>query len=227
MQRSAFLAPLLLAGSLALAGCGESATAPVASAENRPPSGMCAGPDSPLNYYCGEIDQPLDPGDVGGGGGGEPTGGGDSGGGGDAAGPFAPPVQPYFQAPNLPTYTGGAYPNVYYSCGQVTHPFFGFSNDVVRGTTIYVSGIVVPGTKMNWGIYNQAGQQVLTHLTQSAGNNCVVAHEPEGISTAGLAPGYYYLYASYMQLQQYYGVESSAGYSLTNSGKYVGALRVR
>jgi hypothetical protein len=113
----------------------------------------------------------------------------------------------------------------------VTHPFWGlgstFNNDITVGTTIYVSGIVVPGTQMNWGIYDQFGNQVKTHLTQNSRSNCVVHHEPEAISTAGMAPGYYYLYASYNGLTNYTPQQTSAGYTTPFGGRYVGPFRLR
>ncbi|HEX8362371.1 MAG TPA: hypothetical protein VF613_19790 [Longimicrobium sp.] len=163
---------------------------------------------------------PDDPGDGGGGGGG----------GGTAVEPFNPPPRPYFQAPNLPTYSGGVIGTLY-SCGQVTHAFWGlgstFNNDITVGTTIYVSGIVVPGTQMNWGIYDRFGNQVMTHLTQPARSNCVVHHEPEAISTSSMAPGYYYLYASYNGLTNYTPQQTSAGYTTPFGGTYVGVFRLR
>lgn len=160
--------------------------------------------------------------DDGGGGGG---GGGDTGGGGGTTDPFAPSSPPYLQA-DLPVYAYGPYGTLL-SCGQVTHAFWGFGNDITAGTIIYVSGIVVPHSQMVWGIYNQAGVRVAYHLTQSAGSNCVVAHEPEGISTAGWAPGYYYLYSSYNGLSMNGITETSYGYSIPIRGKYIGAIRVR
>lgn len=179
-----------------------------------------------------DIDQPIDDGggggvgDDGGGGGGGGTGGGSTG-----PGPFSPPPPPYYQAPNLPNYLGGS-GGVLYSCGQITHPIWSigntFDNDIPVGTTIYVSGVVVPGTKMNWGIYDQWGNQVRTHLTQPARSNCVVHHEPEYVSTYGLAPGYYYLYASYNGITGGPGsiYETSYGYAAGFTGKYVGPLRL-
>jgi hypothetical protein len=175
--------------------------------------------------------EPLDPidlGDGGDGGGGGETGGGETGGGTPTVGPFNPPPRPYLFAPNLPVHLAGP-GGTWLSCGQITHAYWGFGNDVTRGTVIYVTGVVVPHSRMNWGIYNQAGQLVKTHLTREAGSNCVVAHEPEGVSTADLAPGYYYLYASYNGLSPVGAGpwESSGGYAFGIPGKYVGALRVR
>lgn len=151
-------------------------------------------------------------------------GGGWGGGGGTTIPPFNPPAPPYIFAGNL-TAPG---PLVgYYQCGQVTHAFWGFSNDVTAGTIIYLTGVVAPNTPMHWGIYNQYGQLVRDHWTQNSRDNCVVHHEPEGVSTAGLAPGYYFLYASYVQITNSVGIESSYGWTQSTLGKYVGPLRVR
>jgi len=152
-------------------------------------------------------------------------GGGGGGGGGTTTDPFAPGTPPYYQA-DLPMYAYGTYGELL-SCGQVTHAFWGFSNDVTAGTTIYVTGVVVAHSQMVWGIYNQAGVRVAYHVTNSAGSNCVVAHEPEGISTAGWAPGYYYLYSSYNGLSMNGITQTSYGYSTPYPGKYIGAMRVR
>jgi hypothetical protein len=125
----------------------------------------------------------------------------------------------------------GVMGGTWYECGQVTHVFWSlgstWSEDITRGTTLYVTGVVVPRTRINWGFYNAAGQRVKTHLTQPARDNCVVHHEPEAVSTWDLTPGYYYLYASYNGLEYYYGVESSFGYAMGYVGKYVGVLRIR
>lgn len=223
MQRSTRRFLSLLAGSAVLAGCGDQIVGPQASAAAR--AALSCEELIPYSYslysVCnpGEL-EPVDPLDPGNGGGGTPP---------TPPPPFAPPPAPYLVAP-LAVYLGGQ-SNTWYSCGQVTHPFWGlysgWSQDVTQGTTIYASGIVVPNTRMNWGIYDQYGNLVASHLTQPSRNNCVVHHEPEGISTWGLAPGYYYLYASYMGLSAYGGGESSSGYITTIPGRYVGPLRVR
>lgn len=152
--------------------------------------------------------------------------GGGGGGGGYVTDPFSPPPPPYlFQAPGLPVY---AYGPGQAQCGQVTHAFWGFGHDITRGTPIYVTGVVAPYSRMNWGLYNQFGQQVKTRVTATAGSNCVVAHEPEVISTYDLNPGYYYLYASYNGLSPNGGsIESYYGYIIPIIGKYIGAIRVR
>lgn len=157
----------------------------------------------------------------------DPGGGGGGGGGGETVPPFNPPPRPFIFASDLVAPAPPGPPGAIFSCNQVTHPFWGFSNDVTQGTTIYLTGIVVPHTSMHWGIYNQAGQKVRDHWTQNSRDNCVVHHEPEGVSTAGLAPGYYYLYSSYVQIVNQFGQETFSGYALSTTGKYVGPLRVR
>lgn len=225
MQRSTRLVLSLLAG-IGLAGCSDQIVGPQATVDARTPSSICM--DQPILYstalfYCGELEpidpiDPIDPVDPGTGGGG--------GGGGTTVPPFSPPPQPFFYASDLPIYWGGA-GGYWYSCNQITHPIWGFSNDVVAGTYIYFSGIVIPGTRMNWGVYNQYGQRVATHLTQPARSNCVVHHEPEAFNTGQLAPGYYYLYTSYMGISQSGGWETSGGYAVGIQGRYVTAIRVR
>jgi hypothetical protein len=181
------------------------------------------------------MDQPMDetidnPGEFEGGG--LIDGGGGFGGGGTTTTttePFAPPPPPFFLFDPLPTPTPTFTPAGVFTCGDVTHPFWGidngWSNDITRGTTLYFSGIVVPGTQMGWGIYNTSGNLVKAHRTQPARSNCVVHHEPEAVSTWDLAPGYYHVYASYWGLERY-GSESSTGVA-RHYPRYVGPLRIR
>lgn len=177
------------------------------------------GPDPSHVYNVAPIDE-------GGGGCCEGGGGGDDGsGGGSTVPPFNPPAPPFIFANDLTHVLLTS--SLLQSCGQIPHPFWGFSYDVTQGTVIYLSGVVAPGTQMHWGIYNQAGQRVADHMTRPSGDNCVVAHEPEGFSTAGLAPGYYYLYASYVRLVTLTIHDWYSGYQNSVVGKYVGPLRVR
>ncbi|HEX6041585.1 hypothetical protein [Longimicrobium sp.] len=231
-MRSAPRLTLSLLAGLALAACSDPVTSPRASIDARGPSGICDDDTDILNstalFICGPGD-PIDGGGGdtggGGGGGGGDTGGGDTGGGGTTD-PYAPPPQPFDYDTSLPIYWGGS-SSTWYSCGQTTKAFWGYSKDVTWGTTIYLSGITVPGTRVNWRIYDANGQLQISHLSQPSRSNCVVHHEPEGVSTWGLVPGYYYLYASYMGLQGAYGVDSASGYPVGVQGKYIGALRVR
>lgn len=165
---------------------------------------------NPLNLPCPE--QPVyasgvfspqlldecggDPGD-GGGGGGDPGGGTQT-----PPPPFAPPpmLPPLVSLPML--FLG---PSPYQQCNQIPHPFYSlgnntYSNDVVQGTTLYLSGVVARGTSVVYGFYNSAGQLAAIKETTAAGSNCVIAHEPNGFNTAALAPGYYNLYASFVGL---------------------------
>jgi len=205
--------PAILLAAI-VSACDEGVTSPARTPGQI--SGMMAEPDQPID--------PIDPGDGGGGGYTDPgTGGGTT-----TSDPFNPPPRPFIFAQSLPLYLSGP-GGTWLSCGQITHAFWGFSNDVTRGTVIYVTGVVVPHSRMNWGIYNQFGQLIKTHLTNESGSNCVVAHEPEGVATYDMAPGYYYLYASYNGLSSAGGgtLESSGGYVVGIQGKYVGALRIR
>jgi len=153
-------------------------------------------------------------------------GGGETGGGigTPSVPPFNPPVRPYFFAPNLPLYMIGFN---WYSCNQLPHVWVAFSNDVVQGTILYGTGVVAPGSRVNFGFYNPFGQLIKTHLTQPARSNCVVHHEPEVISTSDLAPGYYFVYASYTGLSINGVWGTSAGYPLNHVGDYVTVIRVR
>ncbi len=208
MSKHLPLAALL--ACIALAGCGDTPGGQAVTGPSELPASMMA-----------PIDE-LSPGDGGYGEGGEEIGGGT---GGTTVPPFNPPFRPYIFAANLAP--APLTSSLYYECGQVTHAFWGFSNDVTQGTVIYLTGVVAPGTVMHWGIYNQAGQLVREHWTQKSRDNCVVHHEPEGVSTAGMAPGYYYLYASYVQLANIYAQETWAGHQQSTVGKFVGPLRVR
>jgi hypothetical protein len=219
MKRSASLALAVLSATAMLAACERGIVDPRAPAADGLPRTMESEDPS---FENPRMLEPVD-GEVGGGGGGD--GGGGSGGGTD---PFNPPPEPFYQQ-GYPSYHGSWDPSKLYSCGQATHAFWGlgstWSNDITRGTTIYVSGIVIPGTFMYWVIYNQYGQRVVFHQTQPARSNCVVHHEDEAISTSNWAPGYYYVHTVYSGLENG-GVESSFGHGKTYS-KYVGPLRVR
>lgn len=158
----------------------------------------------------------IDCGDGGGGGGGVPVP------------PFNPPARPYpFQAPNLPLYDPG--PPDLVGCQQIPHVWVGDGWDVTQGTVLYGTGVVVPGTRINFGFYTPGGLLVKTKLTAPAGSNCVVAHEPETVTTSDLAPGYYFVYASYHTISTN-GVappDAYSGYKTPSSGRYVSVLRVR
>jgi hypothetical protein len=139
--------------------------------------------------------------------------------------PFSPPPRPYEQA-DVPLYYGSV-PNPA-QCNQVPHARWGFSNDVVQGATIYMTGVVVRNTRVNFYIYDVSGNLVRTHLTRPSGSNCVVAHENEGLTTWGMAPGYYYVYASYYSIfDYYYSYETTYGYPAGVIGRFIGPLRVR
>lgn len=150
------------------------------------------------------------------------------GGGGGTVPPFTPPPRPYSQA-NVPLYAEGADPLVWYSCEQLAHVWVAFSNDVTRGTTLYPTGVVVPGTRASFGIYNAAGQLMKSHVTNPARDNCVIHHEPEAMSTSDLAPGYYFVYASYWSMSPYRIAppDYSGGYATSHVGRYTTVFRVR
>lgn len=135
-------------------------------------------------------------------GGGDPGGGGGDPGSGTPVPPFSPPFM-FPPLVSLPMLFFG--PSPYQQCNQIPHPFFSlgnntYSNDLAQGTTLYLSGVVARGTSVVYGFYNSAGQLAAIKETTSAGNNCVIAHEPNGFNTAALAPGYYNLYASFVGL---------------------------
>jgi hypothetical protein len=157
-----------------------------------------------------------------------PPGGGGGGGGGQIP-PFTPPPRPYITAPNVPLYAEGVDPLEIYECEQVPHVWVSFSNDVTRGTTLYPTGVVVEDTKASFGFYNPAGQLVKTHVTNPARDNCVIHHEPEAFSTSDLAPGYYFVYASYWSMSPYRIAppDYSGGYAVSHVGRYVTVIRVR
>ena len=165
-------------------------------------------------------------------GGGGDGGGWDTSGGGGTGGtttipPFDPPAPPFLFA-NLPIFATNVNPLFSYSCGQVPHAFTAFSNDFPRGTTIFGTGVVVPHTVANFGIYNVIGQLVKTHLTRPAQDNCVISHEPETIDTSGLVPGYYYVYASFWKLSPN-GVDGPflSGQAIPMPGQLITVMRVR
>jgi len=141
--------------------------------------------------------------------------------------PFNPPPPPYYTAPNLPAYY--TYNDGWQSCNQVAHVWVGGGSDVTRGTTLYGAGVSVPTSRVHFGFYDAAGTLVKTHVSQEVRSNCVLHHEPEAISTWDLAPGYYYIYASYWGLSPtlnpiYFDLY---GYGTYRQGAYISPLRIR
>lgn len=203
----------VLAAAVALAACKDSPLQPRTADTT-----IRAMPVEPID----PID-PIDPGDGGGG-----TGGGGTGGGGTTTPPppFNPPPAPYFIAPG-PALPSGTFSNTWQHCEQIGHVGIAFSNDVTQGTVLFAWGVVVPHSQANFAIYNQAGQLVKTHLTAEAHDNCVIYHEPETIATYDMAPGYYYVYASYWSLSANPPFENFDGYPLGHAGKFVTAIRIR
>lgn len=138
--------------------------------------------------------------------------------------PFDPPPAPFATA-EVPLIYGGFNWQTQ-TCNQVAHVKIAFGNDVPRGTTLYVGGVVVKGSYSNVYFYDVNGQLVKTHATQRARDNCVIHHEPEAIGTWDLAPGYYYVYASYWSLTSY-GYESTYGYPTGIVGRKIATIRIR
>lgn len=171
---------------------------------------------------------------LGGGGGDGGYGGGYGGGetgGGTTTEPFNPPIRPFFSALNLVApYPDGPRTNGQpFTCNQVTHPFFGvgsgFTQDITQGTNIELAGVTAAGKNMHWGFYDTAGQLVKERWTGNATAQCVV--NQISVSTADLAPGYYYLYASYVGLFTFTGQETFAGNQQAVIGRYVNVIRIR
>lgn len=155
----------------------------------------------------------------------------DTGGGGTYTPPpsFDPPPPPYYTAPtNLYVYYQYNHSG-WQGCNQVAHVWVGGGSDVTRGTTLYGAGIAVPNSRVHFGFYNAAGTLVKTHLSQEVRSNCVLHHEPEAISTWDLAPGYYYIYASYWGLSPYINpiFFDFSGYATYRQGSYISPLRIR
>ena len=171
----------------------------------------------------GPIARNLPPADEGGG---DYGGGGGGGGGGGTTDPFDPPPAP--QGINVPVTSDGAtYPLQEKSCKQVPHLYVvGSSTAMAQGTTIYPAGVVVPGTRANFYIYNAAGQLVKTHLTALATSNCVILQEPEAVSTWDLPPGYYYVYGNFYTLQYPDNYGGVFGYALEHGTLLVTVFRI-
>jgi hypothetical protein len=142
----------------------------------------------------------------------DPCGGDPGGGGGDPGGggstpppPFSPPPMGYplelLPGVLVNPYAGTfIYPYYYQTCQQVPHVFTAFSNDVTQGTTLYLSGVVAPGTVAVFGFYKQSGQLADVQMTNLSKSNCVIHHDENPYDTSGLAPGYYTVYANYVTL---------------------------
>jgi len=193
------------------------AAAVLAACKDQPMQPRSPGSISELAMY----DQPIDDG-------GDPATGGDTGGGTTTTTtpPWNPPPPPFFIAPEPPVNFSG-FDNIWHHCEQVPHVGIAFSNDVTQGTILYAWGVSVPGSHANFAFYNQFGQLVKSHGTQSTRDNCVIHHEPEEISTSDMAPGYYYVYASYWSLSPFGNVDNVEGYPFAHQGKYITTIRIR
>lgn len=172
---------------------------------------------APSRQICATCDLIDDGGGVG--------GGGDGGGGtGTTIPPFDPPPSPL----------GGVEVPLEYgfntgqpvSCRQNPHVWVAFSLDVPQGTTLYPTGVVVPNSRARFHFYNAAGQLVKVHVTQPARENCVIHHEPEAMSTWDMAPGYYFIVASYWTVP-FYNPPVYTGYPIGLTYSYQATMRIR
>lgn len=155
---------------------------------------------------------------------------GGGGGGGEAVPPFQPPPLPFPIARNLTLDPTGVVVGSQHHCEQDQFVGVAFSHDVLQGTTLFGFGVTSPGTKAVIGIYTPAGGLIKVHTTNASGSNCVIAHEPETISTSDLMPGYYFVYASFYRLTPN-GIDTTINYRdgipTAAGGHFVTALRIR
>jgi len=212
----------LVVAAAAAAACGDSVTH-----SNVQPSRP--------HYLAIEPIDPVDPGDGGGGTGGGDTGGGTGGGGATTTTDFS--TYPGTITPNVPVDNYGANTFYYVSgCAQFPYvwvaPTSGNASNgvtitrVAQGSTIYFTGIVDRDTKVNFHVYNAAGQLVMTHLTQPAHDNCVVYHEPEARSTWGLPRGDYYVFASYWSYHTEYAYNVAVLREHAELNRYVSGITI-
>jgi hypothetical protein len=173
--------------------------------------------------------------------GGDPGGGGGDPGGGTSPPPPAPFSPPFMASPTEILPLPFSNPIYYSVCNQFPHPFTAFSNDVAQGTTLYLSGIVAPGTQAVFGFYTPTGQLADIQITNASKSNCVIHHDENPFDTNGLAPGYYTVYASYIALGAPYGLQCFYGtippnfnYNIVTPGyhcpmpmQYVTTIRIR
>lgn len=170
-------------------------------------------------------------------------GGGDPGGGGTP--PPPPPPPPFSPPPMAPPqeFLPGqpAHGLIGAVCNQYPHAFTGFSNDLSRGTTLYLSGIVAPNTVAVYGFFYPSGQLADIEATNLSKSNCVIHHDENPYDTNRLAPGYYSVYAHYIGLGQYgaphcyfpFGPPPGFNYYVRTSGyqcgitTYVTTIRIR
>ncbi len=86
------------------------------------------------------------------------------------------------------------------TCAQPSHAIFyspsGYS--VPRGTSVYLSGVVRPFSRVRYEFVDSSGNVAARHLTDFSRANCVVHHEPEAFNTGLLASGTYTVRATYM-----------------------------
>ncbi len=86
------------------------------------------------------------------------------------------------------------------SCAQPSHAiFYSPAGTVVpRGTTVYMSGVVRPFSRVRYEFVDSAGTVAARHFTDFSRDNCVVHHEPEAFNTGLLSSGTYTVRATYM-----------------------------
>lgn len=88
-----------------------------------------------------------------------------------------------------------------YTCLQPTHAWIaeGDAMTFTRGVQLHVTGVVYPYSPVTFQFFDTPGNLVASRTTAPAAGNCVVAHEPEVVSTAGFPLGYVSVDATYLE----------------------------
>lgn len=85
------------------------------------------------------------------------------------------------------------------TCEQYSHAWVHPGGTIVRGQTVYPTGVVRRDTRAYFAFYDSNGTLVASHVTQPARSNCVIHHEPEAMSTWSFPVGTVTAVATYTE----------------------------
>jgi hypothetical protein len=122
--------------------------------------------------------------------------------------PYYPPANGYYPS-DVPLYPL-SFGRPKDQCRQWSYVQMHFPSPLYANSTIFFAGVVAPSTKVNFHIYDSAGNLVKTHQTHFSAKNCVITQENEYDNLGNLAPGTYDVFASYWFVGEYYNY--STGY---------------
>ena len=115
-------------------------------------------------------------------------------------------------------------------CRQQSYVQMHFNSPLYANSTIFFAGVVAPSTKVNFHIYDSAGNLVKTHQTHFSGSNCVITQENEYDNLGNLSPGTYDVFASFWYIGAYLngGWYTNGGLGpLAYNSTFIGSITVQ